>query len=262
MDTSSISLTSPPSTEPTATPETPAQGERFFLLLAIFIGIFSGLAVVCFRITIEFLRIELLGSSVSPVFPRILLAPALTGLVIALLVMFIFPRVRGSGVNQTKSALYVYDGYIPFRTVIGKFICSALAIGSGQSLGPEDPSLQIGAGLASALGRRLHLSRERVRLIAPIGAAAGLAAAFNAPISAVLFVIEEVIGRWSAGVLGAVVLSAVSSVVVERWFLGFAPLFRIPAFQMFRPGELLAYAALGVVGGFASLVFSQAIAHL
>ena len=239
--------------------ETPAQGERFFLLLAIFIGIFSGLAVVCFRITIEFVRITLLGSSLSPSFPRILLAPALTGLVIAALVILIFPRARGSGVNQTKSALYIYDGYIPFRTAIGKFICSGLAIGSGQSLGPEDPSLQIGASIASALGRRLQLNRERLRLIAPIGAAAGLSAAFNSPISAVLFVIEEVIGRWTASIFGAVVLAAVSSVVVARYFLGSEPLFRIPPVQFIAPGELFAYAVLGIAGAFASVVFAKAI---
>src|SRR5437588_11632203 len=124
----------------------------------------------------------------------------LTGLVGAVLVIHVFPAVRGSGVNQTKAALYIYHGYIPFRTRVGKFITSALAIGSGHSLGPEDPSLQIGASLASALGRYLKLSRDKLRLIAPVGAAAGLAAAFNAPISAVLFVIEEVIGRWSAGI--------------------------------------------------------------
>ena len=259
IDTTDIPVNSPPAIEDSAPPETPAQGERFFLLLAIFIGVFSGLAVVCFRITIEFLRIELLGSSLTPSFPRILLAPALTGLVVALLVMFLFPRVRGSGVNQTKSALYVYDGYIPFRTAIGKFICSALAIGSGQSLGPEDPSLQVGASIASALGRRLELTRDRLRLIAPVGAAAGLAAAFNSPISAILFVIEEVIGRWTAGFLGAVVLSAVSSVVVARYFLGSEPLFRIPRVQFISPSELLAYAALGIVGAFASVVFAKAI---
>jgi len=259
IDTTDIPLTSPPSIEDVSVPETPSHGERFFLLLAIFIGIFSGLAVVCFRITIEYLRIELLGPSLSPPYPRILLAPALTGLVIALLVMFVFPRVRGSGVNQTKSALYIYDGYIPFRTAIGKFICSALAIGSGQSLGPEDPSLQVGASIASALGRRLELTRERLRLIAPVGAAAGLAAAFNSPISAILFVIEEVIGRWTAGLLGAVVLSAVSSVVVARYFLGSEPLFRIPSVQFISPSELLAYAALGIVGAFASVIFARAI---
>ena len=147
---------------------------------------------------------------------RIVLVPTLAGLLLAFMVLRIFPRVKGSGVTQTKSAVYIYDGYIPFDTVIGKFLTCALAIGSGQSLGPEDPSLQMGAGIASALGRRLHLSREKVRLIAPVGAAAGLAAAFNAPISAVLFVIEEVIGTWSAGILGAVVLAAVGAAVVMR----------------------------------------------
>ena len=191
-----------------------------------------------------------------------LLAPTLAGLVIAVLVIHFFPRTRGSGVNQTKAALFIYNGQIPVRTAIGKFITAALAIGSGQSLGPEDPSLQIGATLASVLGRKMRLSRDRMRLIAPVGAAAGLAAAFNAPISAVLFVIEEVIGRWTAGILGSVVLSAVSSVVVMRWFLGSESLFRIPAVQLQRPSELIAYSVLGVVGGLASVIFSVGIATL
>jgi len=236
--------------------------ERLFLVLSVFIGIFSGLAVVCFRFAIDWCRIYLLGSGASLSPARLLLAPSLTGLVIAVLVIHVFPLARGSGVNQTKAALYIFNGYIPLRTAIGKFITAALAIGSGHSLGPEDPSLQIGASLASALGRRMRLSRDRMRLIAPVGAAAGLAAAFNAPISAVLFVIEEVIGRWTAGILGSVVLSAISSVVVTRWFLGSESLFRIPAVQLERPSELIAYAILGVVGGFASVAFSSAITRL
>ena len=214
--------------------------DRFFLILSVFIGIFSGLAVVCFRFAIGWCRIYLVGSGLTLSPTRLLLAPSLAGLVIAVLVIHLFPLARGSGVNQTKAALYIYNGYIPIRTAIGKFITAALAIGSGHSLGPEDPSLQIGASLASALGRRMGLSRDRMRLIAPVGAAAGLAAAFNAPISAVLFVIEEVIGRWTAGILGSVVLSAVSSVVVMRWFLGSESLFRIPAVQLERPSELIA----------------------
>ncbi len=236
--------------------------EQFFLLLAVLIGIGSGLAVVCFRMSIEYLQLHLLGSGLVRSVPRVFLAPMLAGLVIAVLVIRFFPRARGSGINQTKAALYIYDGYIPMPTVIGKFITSALAIGSGQSLGPEDPSLQIGAGIASALGRRLKLSREKLRLIAPVGAAAGLAAAFNAPITAVLFVIEEVIGRWTAGILGAVVLSAISSAVIERWFLGDEPLFRVPAYHLEHAGELGAYASLGVIGGFASLAFVKYIAYL
>ncbi|HUI53126.1 MAG TPA: chloride channel protein, partial [Terriglobales bacterium] len=128
--------------------------------------------------------------------------------------------------------------------------------------GPEDPSLQIGAGLASAVGTRLKLSRKKMRLLAPVGAAAGLAAAFNAPISAVLFVIEEVIGHWSAGILGAIVLAAVSSVVTMRLFLGAEPLFRIPSVGVIRWQELVAYAVLGILGGIASVVFSKAIGWL
>ena len=235
---------------------------QLFLLLAVIIGMFSGLAVVCFRILIEWIRIWLLGSALAPSVPRVILVPAIAGLGVAALVMLLFPRTRGSGVNQTKAAVYIFDGYVPFRTVIGKFITCALAIGSGQSLGPEDPSLQMGAGIASALGRYLRLSRDKVRLIAPVGAAAGLAAAFNAPISAVLFVIEEVIGNWSGGVLGAVVLAAVSSVVTMRWFLGSEPLFRIPPFAIQNPLELFAYVVLGIAGGLASLVFLKLIAHV
>src|ERR1700739_4920353 len=236
--------------------------ETFFLILSVFIGVFSGLAVVCFRFAIDWCRIYLLGSGATSLPLRLLLAPSLAGLVIAVLVIHVFPGTRGSGVNQTKAALYIYNGYIPLRTALGKFITAALAIGSGQSLGPGDPSLQIGASLASVIGRKLRLSRGKMRLIAPVGAAAGLAAAFNAPISAVLFVIEEVIGRWTAGILGSVVLSAVSSVVIMRWFLGSESLFRIPAVELKRPSELLAYAILGVVGGLASVAFASGIGIL
>lgn len=234
---------------------------NLFLLLAIIIGIFSGMAVVCFRITIEWVRLGLLGSALAPPPLRVLLVPAGAGLLVAFLVQQFFPGARGSGVNQTKAAVYVFDGYVPFRAVIGKFLTCSLAIGSGQSLGPEDPSLQMGAGIASALGRRLRLSRDKLRLLAPVGAAAGLAAAFNAPISAVLFVIEEVIGTWSASALGAIVLAAVSSAVVMRSFLGGEPMFRVPPYTLAHPAELIAYAVLGVVSGVLSLAFTKIIAY-
>ena len=234
--------------------------DSLFLFLAVLIGMFSGLSVVCFRVAIEWMHWELLGSSLTPSPWRVLAAPTVAGLVVAALLWYVFPRSRGTGVNQTKAAVYIFDGYVPFRTVIGKFVCCALAIGSGHSLGPEDPSLQMGAGIASLLGRHIRLSREKLRLIAPVGAAAGLAAAFNAPITAVIFVIEEVIGVWSGGILGAIILSAVSSVVVMRWFLGSAPLFRIPAFRLQNPLELLAYAVLGIAGGGASIIFTRIIA--
>src|ERR1700691_3703724 len=236
--------------------------EVFFLILSVFIGIFSGLAVVCFRLAIDWMHLALLGPLPQTHTWRLFAVQALAGLVVAAIVIDVFTSICGSGVNQTKAALYIFNGVIPFRTAVGKFICAALAIGSGQSLGPEDPSLQIGAAIASGLGRWLEISRDKLRLMAPGGAAAGLAAAFNAPISAVLFVIEEVIGRWSAGILGSVVLSAVSSVVIVRWFLGSEPLFRIPVTTFKRPTELVAYAVLGIVGGLASVAFAKSIGYL
>jgi CIC family chloride channel protein len=240
----------------------PGREERIFLLLSIFIGVISGLLVVSFRMAIDWLSVLLLGSSPNPHQPRLIVVPALAGVVIAVLTRYVFPKVRGSGINQTKAALYISNGYISFRTVIGKFLLSAIAIGSGHSLGPEDPSLQIGAGVASLISRRVGMSKEKLRIFAPIGAAAGLAAAFNAPISAILFVIEEVIGQWSAAVLGSIVLAAVSSVVVARSFWGAEPMFRIPSVTLRDSRELLAYAVLGVFGGFASLVFAKSLSYL
>jgi chloride channel protein, CIC family len=240
----------------------PRHEDNFFLLLAVVIGVLSGLAVVCFRRAIDLVHYWCFGAAGHTGHLRLLLVPALAGLLLACIVLLFFPLVRGSGVNQTKSAVYIYDGYISFRTVIGKFIACALAIGSGQSLGPEDPSLQMGAGIASVLGRKIKFSREKLRLIAPVGAAAGLAAAFNSPITAVIFVIEEIIGTWSSGILGAVILAAAASVVVMRLFLGAAPMFHIPDYKMVHPAELLAYAVLGVVGGVASLVFSKLLGSL
>lgn len=239
-----------------------AQSQQLYFVLAIVIGIAAGLAVVAFRLAIAGIDARLLGPVAGRSALRSLLAPTLAGLVLAALVLRWFPGARGSGVNQTKAALYIYDGYISFRTVVGKFITAALAVGSGQSLGPEDPSLQVGAGLASLLGRRLALPQARQRLLAPLGAAAGLAAAFNAPIAAVLFVIEEVIGRWNSGVIGAVVLAAVSSTVVARAFFGDRPLFQSPPFELRHGAELLAYALLGIVVGFGSLLFVKLVAWL
>jgi chloride channel protein, CIC family len=241
----------------------PTRDERLFLVLSIFIGILSGLLVVAFRIAIEWINLLALGSAPHAGQFRLLFIPGIAGLLVAALVVWFFPAARGSGVNQTKAALYVYDGYISFRTVIGKFITAALALGGGLSLGPEDPSLQIGAGVASIIARNLHLSRRRLRMFAPIGAAAGLAAAFNAPISAILFVIEEVIGNWSAAVLGSLVLAAISSVVVVRGFMGTEPIFRIPSIGALRdPRELMAYAVLGLFGGLLAPLFSLILGFL
>jgi CIC family chloride channel protein len=230
-----------------------------FLLLALLIGMFSGLLVVCFHIAIDWVSWTTLGALSGRYRFGRLLMPAIGAVISAFIVLKIFPRAQGSGINQTKAAIYTSNGYVPSSTILGKFISCAVAIGMGNSLGPEDPSLQMGAGVASRLGRLFQLERANMRLIAPVGAAAGIAAAFNTPITGVLFVMEEVLADWSATTVGSIVLAAVSAVVTMRAFLGNEPLFRIPTFQLTHASELLVYAAIGVVGGLLSALFIAAI---
>jgi CIC family chloride channel protein len=231
------------------------------LLLSICIGIFAGLLVVCFHFAIDLIAWATLGTPVGEDAFATVLAPLIGGGTAAAFVMLV-PEASGSGLAHTKAALYISDGYVPFKTVIAKFASCATAIGTGNSLGPEDPALQMGAGVASFLGRAFALPRDHLRMVAPIGAAAGIAAAFNTPITAVLFVIEEIIASWNASVLGSIVLSAVSAVVVSRWFLGDDPLFRVPAFELTHPSELAVYAVVGLVGGLLGSVFVRALGIL
>ena len=233
-----------------------------FLLLSILIGVFSGLLVVCFHFLIEFISWSTLGVPVGESFVFTLLFPPFGAFVSVLLIREVFPLAEGSGINNTKAAIYISDGYVPLQSVLGKLLACSISIGSGTSLGPEDPALQMGAGVASYIGRSFRLAKEHMRLIAPVGAAAGIAAAFNTPITAVLFVIEEVIGSWNAGVLGSIVLSAVSAVVVTRSFLGDQPLFRVPEFQFRDPLELVAYAVMGVAGGLFSVAFVRILVRI
>src|SRR5438094_7452631 len=168
-----------------------------------------------------------------------------------------FPDARGSGVPQTKAALYARGGRISLGTVIGKFFCTSTTLASGIPLGREGPSVQVGAGIASVLGRKLGLSPERVKSLIPVGAAAAIAAAFNTPLAAVLFALEEVVGDLHAPVLGSVVLASATSWAVLQLLLGNHPLFEVPQYQLVSPIELVAHAVLGIVGGFVSAAFSR-----
>ncbi len=233
-----------------------------FMLLALLIGVFAGLLVVLFHMSIDFISWWSLGALSGRYRLGRLLSPALGAVLAVLVVRVVFPLARGSGVNQTKIAIYSSEGYVSSSTIIGKFLACAISIGSGNSLGPEDPSLQMGAGVASWLGRLFHLPRNNMRLIAPVGAAAGIAAAFNTPISGVLFVMEEVLADWSANAVGSIVLAAVSAVVTMRAFLGDEPLFRIPTFQIASASELLVYAGIGIVSGALSALFIRTIEEM
>lgn len=235
------------------------EGQRF-LLLAVLIGVSTGLLVVCFHAAIEIGAwiVEDAGTGTAL---RVLIPGV--GAAIAALVVHAVPASRGSGIVQTKSALYVSNGQIPFAAVPGKFVACVLSIGTGTPLGPEDPSLLMGAGLASRLGSAFGLARRSMRLVAPLGAAAGIAAAFNTPITGVLFVMEEVVSGWDASVLGSIILAAVSSVVTTRLFLGESPLFTVPdVAAIAAPREALVYLALGLAAGIFATAYIQGVALL
>src|SRR5207244_12018127 len=132
--------------------------------------------------------------------------------------------------------------------VIGRLCCSSASLASGIALGREGPSVHIGAGIASVLARCVGLPQDKVKSLLPVGAAAALAAAFNTPIAAVLFSLEEVIGDLHAPLLGSVVLSSATSWVVLHLVLGDEPLFHVPAYHLLPPGVFAVSAVFVVVG--------------
>ena len=168
-----------------------------------------------------------------------------------------FPDARGSGVPQTKAALYAREGRITVGTMFGKFFCTSATLASGIPLGREGPSVQVGAGIASVLGRKLGLRPEKVKALIPVAAAAAIAAAFNTPLAAVLFALEEVVGDLHAPVLGSVVLASATSWAMLRLLLGNDPLFKVPQYQLVNPWEFVIYAILGVAGGLVSVAFTK-----
>ncbi len=229
--------------------------DQIFLVLTLVIGALTGLAVVAFIVLTERMGMRLYPAGGAPW--RRLLFPVSGSLVIGYLLFRYFPEARGSGVPQTKAALYAHDGRITMRTVLGKFFCTSATLASGIPLGREGPSVQVGAGIASVLGRLLRLRPERVKELVPVGAAAAIAAAFNTPLAAVMFALEEIVGDLHAPVLGSVVLASATSWGVLRLLLGNSPLFKVPQYQLVDPVEFAIYAVLGVAAGFVSVAFSK-----
>lgn len=234
--------------------------EQVFLALTLLIGALVGLTVVAFVVLTEHF-----GARISPMNAsgwQRLVVPVMGSLTMGYLLYKYFPDARGSGVPQTKAALYARGGVISLRTVTGKFFCTSATLASGIPLGREGPAVQVGAGIASVLGRALGLRPEKVKALIPVGAAAAVAAAFNTPMAAVLFALEEVVGDLHAPILGSVVLASATSWAVLRVLLGNDPLFKVPQYQLVHPAEFAVYAVLGVLGGFVSVIFTRSLVGL
>jgi CIC family chloride channel protein len=229
--------------------------EQVFLVLTLLIGALVGLMAVAFIVLTERVGSRLYPPG-GPAWHRVLI-PIFGSLMMGYLLYRFFPDARGSGVPQTKAALYAREGRITAATMFGKFFCTSATLASGIPLGREGPTVQVGAGIASVLGRHLGLRPEKVKALLPVAAASAIAAAFNTPLAAVLFALEEIVGDLHAPVLGSVVLASATSWGVLRLILGNNPLFQVPQYQLVNPWEFAIYAVLGLAGGLVSVAFTK-----
>ncbi|HEX6306315.1 MAG TPA: chloride channel protein [Anaerolineales bacterium] len=226
---------------------------------AIVVGAGTGLGAVFFIGLIDLIQRllfeggeSLLGSLGRGLF---VLIPVLGGLLAGPIIAFFAKEAKGHGVPEVMQAIALRGGRIRPRVVVAKIVASAVCIGSGGSAGREGPIVQVGSALGSALGQWLNLSEMRIRNLVACGAAAGIAATFNAPIAGVIFAMEIILGELHLGDLGNVVVSAVTASTIAHIFLGERPAFAIPQYGVKSPWEILLYALLGVLAALVAVFF-------
>ncbi|OGW79875.1 MAG: hypothetical protein A2Z83_02730 [Omnitrophica bacterium GWA2_52_8] len=229
------------------------------MITATLVGILTGYIIVFFIECIgrsEKLFMQDLTGTLSALGPyAIVLVPAVGGLVIGALVNFLAPDAGGNGVPAVMKAVALRGGKIRLLTVLVKGVASVVAIGSGASTGREGPAVQIGAGIGSLLARLFRLSEARVKNLVACGAAAGISAVFNAPITGVMFALEIILKDFGARALSTVVVSSVSAGIISRIYLGESPAFSIPLYRLRSPMEIFLYLGLGILAALAALLF-------
>jgi CIC family chloride channel protein len=237
--------------------------ERQRLLgVTIVAGGLCGLAAVAFHLAV--IRFEGLFIDVANASPHwafwTILTPTLGGLVAGLGLTYFFPNSAGSGIPQVKVAYTLRSGLVPIKDAIGKFLLCSLQIGTGASLGLEGPTVQICAGVSSQIARLARLNPENQRRMASVGMAAGIAAAFNAPIAAVTFTLEELIGDLDQTMLAGVIVAAALAAVVEHTILGENPIFHVNHnYTLTNASSLVWYALLGLLAALVSVAFTDSL---
>jgi CIC family chloride channel protein len=244
----------------------PTERQRL-LALTILSGALCGLAAVSFHLGIWKAESILINRALSAPHPYwiywTILTPALGGLICGVALHYWVPGAVGSGIPQVKYAYALHAGHVPLRDAIGKFVLGVVQVGSGASLGREGPTVQICAGISSLLARAASLSKQSQRRLAAVGVAAGIAAAFNAPIAAVTFTLEEVIGDLDQTMLSGVIVAAAVAAVVERTILGQHPVFDLPRVYTMGPAlSLMSYAVLGLLAALVSVAFTDSLLSL
>lgn len=243
----------------------PTERQRLFGL-TILIGGVCGLVAVAFHLSIRWVEQQTIECAFDAPgdawIPCVIVVPALGALAAGILLRRI-PGARGSGVPQVKVAYASKAMKLRVRDSVAKFFIGALQIGTGSSLGREGPTVQICAGVAKAMGRLGGVAAHNLKLLLPVGAAAGIAAAFNAPIAAVTFTIEEIVGNLDQTLLSGVIVAAALAAVVERSILGENPVISIPpGYGLDHASSLVIYAALGIAAALVSVLFTDSLLAL
>ncbi|MGP8188109.1 MAG: chloride channel protein [Terracidiphilus sp.] len=239
------------------------------LAITIVAGGMCGLAAVTFHITVAWLYGLLIDRATAAAGHAwiwwTILTPVLGGLAAGVGLTYWVPAAAGSGIPQVKTAYTLRNGVVRGKEAVGKFVLCALQLGSGASLGLEGPTVQICAGVSSVLARLARLSPQNQRRMASVGMAAGIAAAFNAPIAAVTFTLEELIGNLDQTMLSGVIVAAALAGVVEHSILGSNPVFQVPRLQTYtlaKASSLVWYALLGILAAIVSVAFTDSLLWL
>jgi len=236
-----------------------------FFGLAILVGLLGALGAVAFRALTHVLTEGFTGSSDIvegsrglPWYWTIAL-PAAGGLAGGWVARR-FVRIYGTmGIAQIMEVVAVGRRTVRFRQSVARTLSSLLVIATGGSEGREGPIIQMAAASASAVGRGVKVSPERAQILVACGMAAGVAGAYNTPISATLFVMELIVGSFSMSIFGPVVVSAAVSSVATRAVLGDAPLYRVEPFHITSALEFLPYIPLGLLAGVGAVFLMRAL---
>lgn len=238
-----------------------------YFILTVTIAVACGLAAVTYHLLIRLISKNLIERAIALQGPSrivwMLIIPTAGGLVAGLLIYYFAPEARGSGIPQVKIAYSMNYGRVPMRAAAGKAVISALCVGVGGSLGREGPTVQMCAALSHAIAKSFSIPRLKQMNQLPVGTAAAIAAAFNTPIAAVTFALEEIIGDLNQKLAASIVIAAVISSAIERWLLGAHPLFiGANIYVLNHPKELVAYGAMGIGAGVVGVLFSKLILFL
>ncbi|MFC1838266.1 chloride channel protein [Thermodesulfobacteriota bacterium] len=235
-------------------------------VLAAIVGIIAGFGAIGFRYLLEFIQTVAYGASgnmmeavaSNPWYIRIL-APAIGGLIVGPLVYFFAREAKGHGVPEVMEAVALKQGIIRKRVVFVKSFASAISISTGGSVGREGPIVQIGSAIGSVIGQLLKMSGDRVRTLVGCGAAAGIAATFNAPIAGSMFALEIILGDFGLATFSPIVISSVMATAISRHFLGDIPAFVVPVYEMVNVLELSLYVIMGFFCAFIAVTFTRTL---